>query len=195
MIEEDVAFQSVWSIVSFDPITVTSTFLVEFFSDDTDDAGDYWQMCIDGDQSGGAAPQAGDMRIDIVGNTDLIVYEGDGEGWTEVTIDPASLEWASSISASPHEDTPHWILEMKINKQSLGAGPTWNFRLAVYDESTDTLLAWPPTDRDVPNGYGVQNYVSEVIPEGFGLGFVALLSSVAVVASVFLLRKRPKTQG
>ncbi|MGB9842656.1 MAG: hypothetical protein ACPLKZ_08115, partial [Candidatus Bathyarchaeales archaeon] len=47
------AFRSVWILESMTPdIIVTDTFLVEFFADTTNDAGDYWQLCIDGDQSG-----------------------------------------------------------------------------------------------------------------------------------------------
>lgn len=82
-------FRSVWIMESFDPeIIVTDTFLVEFFMDTTNDAGDYWQLCIDGDQSGGSAPQSSDYRIDIVGHTTLKLYEGNGTGWREITPNP-----------------------------------------------------------------------------------------------------------
>jgi hypothetical protein len=194
MIGDAVAFRSVWEMVSMDPtVIVTDTFLVEFFTDNTTDAGDYWQMCIDGDQSGGATPQAGDFRIDIVGHTTLTVYEGTGSGWTPVSS-PASIDWADSLSASPTNSTPHYILEITFEKPDLGAGEYWNFRLAAYDESNGTLLSWPPTDRDVPNAWGVQNYLSEVVPEGFGVAAVVLLSSVAVAVSFYLLRKHPKNR-
>jgi len=196
LIGADVNFSSVWIMVSSEPIVVTDTFLVEFFSDNTTDAGDYWQMCIDGDQSEGANPQTTDYRIDIVGHTTLKLYQGTGSGWTEVTPDPADISWNNTISASPTNSTPHWILEITIVKAELGAGPTWNFRLAVFDEnSTAGVLAWPPTSRDVPDRWGVQNYVGEVIPEGFSLGVVVLLSSVAVTVGFYFLRKRPKTES
>jgi len=188
----DVTFKSVWAMISTN--IVNDTFLVEFFSDNTTDAGDYWQMCIDGDYSGGTAPQTTDYRIDIVGHTTLTVYQGTGSDWTVVTP-PASLEWANSLSDSPTNSTPHWILEMTFHKLDLGAGPTWNFRLAAYDENTTTLAAWPPTPRDEPNRWGVQNYTSGLIPEGFSLSVVVLLSSVAVAVSFYFLRKRPKTQS
>jgi hypothetical protein len=192
MIGDDVAFRSVWLMVQSDPETiVTDTFLVEFFSDNTTDAGDYWQMCIDGDQSEGGAPQSGDFRIDIEGHNNLTVYEGNGAGWA-VAATPGSLEWADSISASPTNSTPHWILELTFQKQELGAGPLWNFRLAAYDATTTTLAAWPPTPRDEPNRWGVQSYVSEEVPEGFSLGVVVLLSSVALVVGFYFLRKRSR---
>ena len=192
MIGEDVAFQSVWEMIS--ETEVSDTFLVEFFSDNTTDGGDYWQLCIDGDQSGSAAPQVGDYRVDILGHNNVTVYQGTGTGWTEVAA-PASLDWADSLSDSPTNSTPHWILEITFIKADLGAGITWNFRLAAYDESNDSLLSWPPTDRDVPDGYGVQNYEMAVIPEGFGIGVLVLLSTAAVLVSYFFLRKRSRSDG
>ena len=191
MIGNEVAFRSVWTMVSSDPIIVTDTFLVEFLSDNTSDTGDYWQMCIDGNQDGGTAPATEDYRIDIVGHTNLTVYQGTGSGWAEVA--PGDIEWANSLSASPTNSTPHWILELNFVKDQLGAGPTWNFRLAVFDEnSTAGVLAWPPTPRDEPGRWGVQLYLTEVVPEGFGLGVVVLLSSVALAVSLYCLRKRSR---
>ncbi|MEM0057928.1 MAG: hypothetical protein QXG09_03560 [Candidatus Bathyarchaeia archaeon] len=186
-IENKVLFRSVWSFVSMSE--VYDTWLVEFFTDNTNDTGDYWQMCIDGDQSGGFAPQAGDYRIDIIGHTTLKVYQGTGTGWSEVTP-PASIQWANSISASPMNSTPHWILELRFNKPDLGAGPYWNFRLAVYDESTGELLSWPPTPRDVPDRYGFQDFRMEVVPEGLNIGATVLLSSFSVIVGSYTLRKR-----
>lgn len=191
VISEDAEFRSTWEFAD----AVMTRFLVEFFSDDTDDAGDYWQMCIDGDQSGGSAPQAGDFRIDIVGHETLTVYEGDGEGWTEITPDPDDIEWDNSISDSPTNSTPHWILELMISKNVgvVQMGILWNFRLAVYDDSsTAGVLSWPPTPQDEPDRYGVEDYTSENIPEGFGIAVIVILSSAAVAVSFYFLRKRPQ---
>ncbi|KON31791.1 hypothetical protein AC478_02185 [miscellaneous Crenarchaeota group-1 archaeon SG8-32-3] len=193
MIGNDVAFRSVWIYESQDPIIVASAFLVEFYSDNTTDTGDYWQMCIDGNQDDGTAPATEDYRIDIVGHTDLKVYQGTGSGWAEVSP-PGVVTWANSLSASPTNSTPHWILELRFVKAEFGAGPTWNFRLAVFDEnSTAGVQAWPPTPDNVPNRWGVQNYLSEIVPEGFSLGVVVLLSSVALAVSFYCLRKRSRT--
>lgn len=193
VISEDAEFRSTWE---FGDVVMTR-FLVEFFSDDTDDAGDYWRMCIDGDQSGGTAPQAGDFKIEIVGHETLTVYEGDGEDWTEVTPDPADIQWNNTISESPTNSTPHWILELMISKNAgvVQMGILWNFNLAVYDDSSTVgVLAWPPTDPDVPDGYGVENYSSDAIPESLSIAVLVILSSVAVVVS-FYLRKRLKPES
>jgi hypothetical protein len=192
MIGTDVTFKSVWTAISM--TEVYDTFLVEFFSDNTTDTDDYWQMCINGDRSTETTPQTTDYRIDIVNHTDLIVYQGTGLDWTEVTP-PASLEWADSLSASPTNSTPHWILEITFLKLDLGAEAYWDFRLVAYDANTTTLTAWPPTVRDDPSRWGYQNYVTAVFPEVFSLGVVVLLSSVAVAVSFYCLRKRPKTQS
>jgi hypothetical protein len=195
-IGSDVAFRSVWYMVSFDPIRVDDFFLVEFFGDNTTDAEDYWQICIDGDQSGGGAPAAEDVRVDIVGHTDLTVYVGDGSGWVEdQAFDTNLFNWSDSIDVSPLNDTAHWILEFRFEKAALGAGPTWNFRLAAYDANTSTLAAWPPTSPDVPDEWGVQNYVSEVIPEGFSIIIVVLMSTVAIVVGFYCLRRRPRKES
>ena len=192
----DVAFRSVWYMVSMDPIQVDDYFLVEFFSDNTTDAEDYWQICIDGDQSDGDAPAAEDVRLDIVGHTDLIVYVGDGSEWVEdPAFDTSVIWWNNTIDVSPLNDTSHWILELHFVKAALGAGPTWNFRLAAYDANTTTLAAWPPTSQDVPNEWGVQNYVGEVIPEGFSIIIVVLMSTVAIIVGFYFLRKRPRTES
>lgn len=192
LIGTSVVFRSVWEFVSMSE--VYDTWLVEFLDDTTNDVGDYWQMCIDGDQSGGTVPQTGDYRIDIVNHTNLIVYQGNGTGWT-VATPPASIVWANSLSASPTNSTPHWILELRFNKPDVGAGITWNFRLAAYDKTTDKLVAWPPTPRDEPARWGVQNYVSGVIPETLSIAVVVLLLSTAAVVSFYFLRKRPKIES
>lgn len=195
-IGNDVAFRSVWYMVSMDPIQVDDYFLVEFFSDNTTDAEDYWQICIDGDQSGGSAPAAEDVRLDIVGHTDLTVYVGDGSEWVEdPAFDTSVINWMDTMNVSPMNDTSHWILELHFVKAALGAGPYWNFRLAAYDANTSTLAAWPPTSPDVPDEWGVQNYQSAVIPEGFSIIVVVLMSTVAIVVGFYCLRKRSGTES
>lgn len=193
MIGTDVAFRSVWIMVDPAPI-VTDTFLVEFLSDNTTDAADYWQLCINGDESGEAAPQTTDYRIDIENHTTLKLYQGNSSGWTEITPNPADIIWNNTLSSSPTNSTLHWILEMTIVKGNLGAGPTWDFRLAAYDANRSTLAAWPPTPQNEPARWGIQNYTSAVVPEGFSVGVMVLLSSVAVAVGFYCLRKRSKTE-
>lgn len=190
-IGEDVSFTSTWIFGD----AVVTEWLVEFLSDTTDDAEDYWEFCMDGDMSGGSAPQAGDFKFVITGHTDLIWYEGDGSGWTEVSLDETEIEWANALSTSPTDSTEHWILEFVIPKNTgtVQLGVTWNLRLAAYDASTDTTAAWPEgSDANDPSTWGMENYTSETIPEGLSLGVLMLLSSVAVVAATVVLRKRSR---
>jgi len=192
-IGEDVAFRSTWEFGD----VVTTRWVVEFFSDTTDDPEDYWQFCIDGYAEGGSAPQAGDYKFEITGHTDLVWYEGDGSGWTVVELDETEIEWANSLSESPTNSTAHWILEFNIPKN---AGTVlmdilWNLRVAVYDASNADagVLAWPAdSDADVPDGWGLENYTMEQIPEGLSFGVLVLLSSAAVIVATVVLRKRSR---
>jgi len=192
MIGEDVAFRSTLD-------SDTTRWIVEFFSDTTNDPGDLWQFCIDNQQWGGSSPVGN--KFEITGHTDLVWYQGMGDGtdWTEFTLDASEIEWANSLSASPTNSTPHWILEFQIPKNSgqVQMGILWNFRLAVYDaSSTAGVLAWPPTDPDVPDTWGIENYSSEPIPEGLTFGVMALLSTVSVLVGYkyFVKRKETKAQ-
>jgi hypothetical protein len=157
-IGEDVAFRSTWDM----PDVVWTRWVVEFFSDTTDDPEDYWRVCFDGDQSGGSAPQIGDFMFVITGHTDLVWYEGDGTGWTVTELDASEMEWANALSASPTNSTAHWILEFQIPKNtgSVLLSMLWNLRVEVYDASNPDagVQAWPPTDRDVPDEWGINNY-------------------------------------
>ena len=182
-------------------LTMNAQFLVEFFSDDTDDAEDYWQICLDPSNGGGSAPQAGYGRIDIIGHTEIKCYDGDGTSWTEISVDD-DIEWANSITDTPLNSTPHWILELQFQKESGAmqlAMPPNGLRIACYDASNPDagVQAWPP-DSDVndPDTWGVvPTYSSEPIPESIGFGVAALLSSIAVAVSFYFLRKRPKTES
>jgi hypothetical protein len=178
--------------------SMNSQFLVEFFSDTTDDAEDYMQICVDPSNGGGSAPGNGYGRIDIVGHTDLVCYKGDGSGWSEIPAE-SDIEWANSISDSPLNSTAHWILELQFNKESGAmqlAMPPNGLRIAFYDASNPDAgeLAWPP-DSDVndPNTWGVvPTYSSEPIPEGLNFAVMVFLSSVSLVAGSYYLQKRSK---
>ena len=182
-------FRGKWG--PYDPSSVPQYFVVEILNDNTNDANDYWQFCFDADQSGGAAPGASDLRIDIAGHNNVTFYQGTGTAWTPMaTPSSADFQWSNSISDSPTSSTPHWILEIMVNKLAVGLGITFNGRIAVYDASSSTLAAWPPTSRDVPNDWGTFPYSSDPIPESLSFGLVMLLSSVAVVAGAFGFRKK-----
>jgi len=190
---QTVIFRSKWG-ANDDFSVITQYLLVEILNDNTNDTGDYWQFCFDGDISGGTAPQTGDVRIDITGHKTLTAYNGNGAGWTQVAA-PASFTWSNTNASSPTSSTPHWILEVIIDKISFGIGANWWLRIAVNDASNAAagVRAWPPTSRDVPNDWGDIPYQMTTTPEGLGFGVMALLSSVVVFAGFFGLRKRLRT--
>ena len=192
-IDENAFFVSTWIML----VDVNTNFLIEILDDNTTDAEDYWQICATGSMDGGSTPQTGDFKIELVGHTDLVCYEGDGTGWTEVTPDEGELNFTNSLNASPASSTPHWIAEF-VNMKNTGVilmPATWVVRVAVYDESNSEagVRAWPPpSDPDVPDGWGLNNYVSGAIPEGLSFGVVVLLSSVAVIVATLRFRKRSR---
>jgi len=193
MIGDVVAFRSTWDMGDF----VMTRWIIEFFTDTTEDLADRVDFCIDGDQSGGSAPQEGDFRFRISGHTELVWYEGDGTTWIEKDLDETEIEWATSLSESPTESTPHWILEFQIPKNggTVQLGITWNLRVSVYDSSNALAgrPSWPEgSDQDVPDTWGMENYSSDTIPEGLSFGVLVLLSSAAVIVATVGLRKRSK---
>ena len=185
------------------PGDIIEHFLIEFFIDGTDDSGDYFQLCFDNLADGGSAPQSDDIRIDWVGHdvSGLTIYQGDGSGWavfTDYTWD-TDIFIAESLSSSPLNSAEHWIIELWMDRSKpefdvSGAGYMPLIRLAAYDESTDTLAAWPPTSRDVPDDWGSEQGTTESIPESLTFVTAVLLSSVAIVVSCHFLRRRPKTE-
>jgi len=191
-----VAFRSTWDMGDD---YVMTRWIIEFFSDTTDDLADFWNFCVDGDQSGGSTPQIGDFRFSIAGHTEFVWYEGDGTGWTEVPLDETEIEWATSLSESPTESTPHWILEFQIPKNggTVQLDITWNLMVWVTDSSSGIVgtnaARWPEgSDMDVPDSWGMENYTMDTIPEGLSFGVLVLLSSAAVIGATVVLRKRSK---
>jgi hypothetical protein len=189
------------------PGNIFEHFLIEVIDDTTEDAGDYVQICIDPQADGGITPQSDDIRIDWVGHdaSGLTIYQGDGSGWVEFT----DYTWdtdifiADSISASPLESTPHWIIEIRMDRSKAEfdtAGSSYEplIRIASYDESGAGVQAWPPTSQDSPSGWGQEYGVYETnpdpIPEPMTIMTIVLLSSVAVVAGSNFLWKRRKTE-
>ena len=177
-----------------------SDFMIEVFGDNTNDAGDLWQICLDSDNSSGAAPDTDDYMIEIQGHTTLNTYKGNGTGWVEFGADFQELTWADSITTTPWDSAAHWMFELRDTDREqgqikIGDAPN-GLRVAAYDASTNTTSSWAPdSDADVPSTWGViANYDPEAyIPEGFSIVFLVLLSSVAVVVSFYFMRKRPKT--
>jgi hypothetical protein len=173
------------------------------FSDNTTDAGDIWQLCIDGvpgDNS--TAPSADCTKIEITGHTTMTVYQGDGADWVEAASLATAIVWADNMTV--HDipfNYPHYCLEIQADKAALGAWganpPPNGFRVAMYDASNPSQgwIAWPPTSEDDPSSWGLIYTYDTTVPEGFSIGLVVLLSSIAVAVGFYVLRKRPKTQS
>jgi hypothetical protein len=182
---------------------INQYYLIEFFDDNTNDAGDYWQMCYAsaatfyGDPTGGTTPQTDCLRIDFVGHSQagLTIYKGTGTGWSVFTgyTWPDNIQIVDSISASPSNSAPHWIVEIKIQHSYTGFGIQPNFwiRVAAYDATNSAAgaQAWPASSVDVPNDWGLMNALQTVIPETFPIGVMLVLSSVAVIVGSRYFRK------
>jgi hypothetical protein len=187
--------------VSNYPTSVNQYYLIEFFGDNTNDAGDYLQICyasaatFGGTPIGGTTPQTDCLRIDYVGHTQtgLALYKGTGTGWSP----SADYTWGTtiqivdSISASPLDSTPHWIAEIMIEHIHYNIQPEFWIRVAVYDASRSAagVQAWPASSVDVPNDWGLMNALQTVIPETFPIGVMLVLSSVAVIVGSRYFRK------
>jgi hypothetical protein len=180
---------------NMDFTTYAIEWLVEIFTDNTNNTGDYWQICLDPDNSGGATPQTGDFKIEIQGHTTLKVYQGTGTGWTEIT-GANELTWANTISPSTWNSTPHWILEITDPDKTTGTiqtpAPTNGMRVAAYDATTGELASWAPnSNANVPDQYGIiNNYSQTAIPESLSFGLLVLLSSAALIVGSFCFRKK-----
>lgn len=158
-------------------------------ADTTADTGDIWQICIDGNNDGGTTPKTDDHKIELTGHTTLKVYKGTGTAWAEMAT--GMVTWHESKA------TGHYVLELQADKGQLGDWganpPPEGLRVAVYDASTQTWIAWPPTSTaDNPDSWGViSGEITATVPEALNFGIVALLST-AVIASAFVLSKRTK---
>jgi hypothetical protein len=188
------------------PSDIIQHFLIEFFTDNTNDTADYFQLCVDCDGNGGTAPQSDDIRIDWVGHTvsGLTIYQGNGTGWAVFT----GYTWNTDIfinntlTTSPLNGNTHWVIELRMDRSKAefdvsGSMYTPWIRLAVYDASNCEagVQAWPPTSANVPNDWGMETGTTENIPEPLTFVTVAMLSTVAVVVSGYGLRKRQKTKA
>ncbi len=181
---------------NIDMTSYSIQWLVEIFTDNTNDTGDYWQICLDPDNSGGTAPQSGDFKMEVKGHTTLKMYQGNGTGWTEISPEAGELTWANTISASTWNSTPHWILEFSDSSKTAGTlqtpQPPNGMRVAVYDATTGELASWAPnSSADVPNQWGViAGYSTDPIPESLSFGILILLSSAAVIVGSYCFRKK-----
>ena len=181
---------------------IYETWKIEVLSDTTNDAGDYFQICYDGQIDGGTAPQTDDVLINYTGHSTSTAYRGTGTGWAPdaAIVFPDNVEIASSIAASPTSTTPHWVIEMKFGKDGTsipGMGIDTAVRVAAYDASNPSagVLTWPPmSSANVPDDYGLDDadITGGTIPESLSVGVMLALSFVAMIVSTRYFRKQPK---
>ena len=190
------------------PEWVNQYYLIEFFNDTTNDAGDYWQICYDSaavfgePPIGGTTPNTNCDRFDFQGHdpsSGTHYFKGTGTTWAEFTnfTMPTDIEWANTISASPLDSNPHWIAEIKIEHIHFNIQPEFWIRIAAYDVNNADAgyQAWPDSDAATPDDWGLMIAVDDVIPEGLSIGVVVLLTSVAALIASRHVRKRSRTES
>jgi hypothetical protein len=174
-------------------------FLIEFFTDNTNDAGDYYEVIYDTNGDGGTAPQTDDMKVEWKGHSasGLKVYKGNGTGWAQYTeLAAGAIVGADKLTASPLNSNPHWVFELTILKAGVfdisGSGYQPGIRVAVYDASNSAagVKAWPAASTNAPSTWGQELGTLDNIPESVTVVAVVFLSSVAVIAGAYFLRKR-----
>jgi len=173
-------------------INIADEWLVEVFSDTTNDAGDTFTFCFCGAQDDAATPQAADDVLINHTRSATTIFRGTGTGWA---VDP-EIVLGTNIIIGSSMDSGHWVIELIFDKTGAIVGSAFdsNFRLAVYDESTGKTLMWPPmSEKDVPSTWGLNDYSSfagETIPEGVTIGVMLTLSTIAVIVSARHFRKQ-----
>ena len=166
----NLVFRNKWSVTfTGGVLKVYEWYLIEFFGDNTNDTGDYVQICYDSNATGNAAPKATqgnattpDLRIDYVGHSGTLqTYVGTGTGWALGTVNDTLM--AQTLNTSRLNSSPHWITEFRIEKQVNGLGMNNGIRIAVYDASNPSagVIAFPPdSQQDVPNSYSLNTFTS-----------------------------------
>ena len=173
--------------------------LVEALNDNTNNTGDYMEICFDDSNSGGNAPDSGDFMLRIEGHTTLKAFIGNGTGWTPATPAAGEITWANTLGTSMYGNQTHWIYEVVDSSKTAGNiqspnAPPSGLGVTAFDAATNKYCSWAPNmNAKVPNGWGlISTYSMDPIPEGFSLGAIALLTSIAVFAGYAYLRRRQK---
>jgi hypothetical protein len=178
---------------------VVDRYLIEFFTDKTNDTGDYVKLCYDTVPSGGSSLLSTDLMIQISGHNGTIQkFVGAGANWAPGSIiTPAPPFMAQAISISKLNGTnPHWTTEIAFDKYGNGGAISPNIMIAVYDASNSAagIQTWPPgANVNNPSTWGLNDASAlSTIPEGIGFGVMTMLSCAAVMVGFFYLRKQPK---
>jgi hypothetical protein len=192
-------------VMSGDTFAVNEYYLIEVVTDTTNNAGDYVELVYDALADGGTAPAADDIKVVVNGHPGtLAVYGGTGTTWATKAFTSANVQMVSTFTATPLSSTPHWCYELIVEKMGWSIGQNYNLLVATYDAGNAGagIQAWPLASTDTnPNNFGgvlggaatpdgfIQN---NNIPEGFGLGIIVALTTIAAIAGSFYFRKHSK---
>lgn len=176
---------------------ICEVWLMEFLGDTTNDAGDWWEICVDTTATGGATPQAADFKVNWSAAQGVKVWAGTGTSWAvSAAVVGTDVVASTSISASPASATPHRIVEIYLDKgvsaaNALAMGLSNNARIAVHDAGTGQTVMWPPySSANEPNTYGTGTTVfGDSIPEGLTIGVMLSLSTIAAIVSTRYFKK------
>lgn len=194
------AFRDKYVLDFTNGLSVKDNYIIELFTDKTNDAGDYVRVayCTDTAGTGGSAPQTTDFMIEYAGHGVLRTYVGNGTGWAASTIG-STVSIAQLVSISKLNGTnPHYTTEIQFEKTTTAPNAAQNnyICVAVYDASNAAagVISWPPNSNpNVPNTFGFNDASAlGTIPEGIGFEVVTILSCAAVMVGVYYLRKQPK---
>jgi len=161
--------------------------------DNTNDAGDYYQIGIDtAFPSTDTSPKATQYMVNVTGHGSTAVaswFKGDGTTWV-TTAAPFTFKWNETSATSPTTAAAHYALEFQFDKSS--TTPEIGLYIAYYDAHAGGygLQAWPAANaKNAAANWGDIPYSMDAIPEGFNVGIILALTSVAVIAGAVLIRK------
>jgi hypothetical protein len=188
------------------PSDIIEYVLVEFFTDHTNDSGDFFQYRLDVAANGGSAPQADDILINYTGHSQsgLKVYMGTGSGWAPWSgWTGAGIAIKDSITGSQINATAHWIIELTMDRSNpsldtSGAGYLPGLSVAVYDASNPSqgIVSWPPSaTQNAPSTWGSESGQYAAIPESPTILSMALISFVAVAVSIYFFQRKPRAKN
>jgi hypothetical protein len=107
---------------------VLDQYLIEFFTDKTNDTGDYLQLCYDTTMVGGTSLQATHMMLQVWGHKGTFrMYTGSGSTWVQssTVIALAANQFGQAVAISKLNGTnPHWTYEIAFPNTPTAAEST-----------------------------------------------------------------------
>jgi hypothetical protein len=189
---QNAAFRQGYEFISGDTFIILEDIMIETW-DNTNDAGDFYQIGVDtAFPSTDTTPKATQYMINVTGHGSSAVltwFKGDGTNWVTTTA-PTTYKFSENSTTSPTTAATHYCLELQFDKTFTTA------EIGLYIAYNDAhaggygYQAWPSaTTKNAAAGWGDIPYSMEAIPEGFNIGIILAVSSVAVIAGAVLIRK------